>query len=275
MLPRRLRHILHPLSVLAIALVSGGAPTIDDETNPPAPGFNAAASDKEAIALADATMRAMGGRAAWDRTRTLTWNFFGLRRHVWDKHTGHLRVEYVDRESGAPVPVLMNLNTGEGRVWHDRREITDEKTLAAMLEHARSAWVNDSYWMFMPYKLKDTGVTLKYVGRRTTTEGEEAEVIQLTFEQVGDTPENKYLVYIDPESKLVVQWDFYRRASDDEPAMSTPWTSWRRYGEILLSDSRGGNRVHTDVGVADQLPQRVFKTPDPIDVATLFGMNRN
>ena len=37
--------------------------------NPPAEGFNAAGSDAKAMELADRTMDAMGGRAAWDSVR--------------------------------------------------------------------------------------------------------------------------------------------------------------------------------------------------------------
>ena len=40
--------------------------------NPPAQGFNATDSDPQAIALADAAMAAMGGRANWDATRYIT-----------------------------------------------------------------------------------------------------------------------------------------------------------------------------------------------------------
>src|SRR2546421_138000 len=58
------------------------------EENPPAPGFDRAGSDPRAVAIADRTMRAMGGRRAWDQTRYISWRFFGKRLHVWDKWTG-------------------------------------------------------------------------------------------------------------------------------------------------------------------------------------------
>ena len=53
--------------------------------NPPAEGFNAAASDDKAIALADQVMEKMGGRKNWDNTRYLHWNFFGRRTLLWIK----------------------------------------------------------------------------------------------------------------------------------------------------------------------------------------------
>ena len=109
----------------------------------------------------------------------------------------------------------------------------------------------------MPYKLKDTGVTLRYRGLEATEDGRPAEVVELTFEDVGVTPQNKYEVWIDQESRLVTQWAFYRDAADAEPRFTGPWTNWQRHGPILLSDGRG-ERGHTGVAVFDELPESVF-----------------
>ena len=162
----------------------------------------------------------------------------------------------------------MNLHDGTGRAWRDGEEITDADALAGMLENGESAWINDSYWLVMPYKLKDSGVTLKHAGSGTMEDGRPAEILQLTFEGVGRTPENKYLVYVSGDTGLVEQWDFYATADDEEARFQTPWHNWQRHGEILLSDSRGENG-HTDVAVFDQLPDSVFTDPSPIDWSNL------
>ena len=202
------------------------------------PQFNLEESDEEAIEIADQVMVELGGRQAWDETRYLTWSCFWRRRHVWDKQTGDLRVEGVDRETERPYLVLMNLNTRQGRVWKNGDTVTDPEELDAMLEYGESVWINDSYWMFMPYKLKDSGVTLKYLGSAEMLDGRQAEVLQLTFQAVGRTPENKYLVYVADDTGLVEQWDYYENADDEGPQFSSPWHNWQRYGQILLSDNR-------------------------------------
>ena len=46
-----------------------------------------------------------------------------------------------------------------------------------MLDDAHGAWINDSYWLVMPYKLLDPGVRLRHLGERTTSEGETADVL--------------------------------------------------------------------------------------------------
>ena len=232
--------------------------------NPAAPGFNAADSDPKAIALADEVMAAMGGRANWDATRYITWRFFGFRLHVWDKWTGDIRFEQGD------LTVLMNIHSKEGRAFVAGAEISDPDTLAAKLDHGYRAWINDSYWLVMPYKLKDSGVTLRYRGLEATEDGRPAEVLELTFKDVGVTPQNKYAVWIDQESRLVTQWAFYREATDAEPGFTGPWTNWQRHGSILLSDGRG-ERQHTDVAVLDKLSRKAFTSPDPLDCSCLLG----
>ena len=111
--------------------------------NPPAEGFDLDGSDPRAIELADAVMERMGGRAAWDATRFVTWNFFDRRRHFWDKRAGDVRVEGADRETGVPYLVLMNLHSLEGRAWRDGEEVSGEE-LEELLDLGESAWINEA-----------------------------------------------------------------------------------------------------------------------------------
>jgi hypothetical protein len=225
--------------------------------NPPLPGFDQAGSDPEAIALADQTMERMGGRQNWDATRYITWRFFGKRLHVWDKWTGDIRVE---ADGGT---VLMNIHTKKGKAWKNSAEITNSDALQQALDGAYKAWINDSYWLVMPYKLKDSGVTLKYLGAGHTEDERAADILELTFKEVGVSPQNKYHVYIDQQEKLVTQWDFYPTTDTAEPRFKGSWANWQTYGKILLSDNRG-ERGHSGVAVFDELPQRVFTHPDPV-----------
>jgi hypothetical protein len=247
----------HVAVAVLSALLAGTAH--GQSENPPQPGFDLEGSDAEATAVADEVMKALGGRTAWDRTRVVTWSFFGRRTHVWDKHTGNLRFD--DGET----LVLMNLNSKQGRAWKQGEEVEDPAALQELLTGAESAWINDSYWVFMPYKLKDTGVTLKYLGEKQTQVGAQADVLELTFKDVGRTPENKYHVYVDKETRLVSQWDFYAKASDPEPRFQVPWEGWKKSGAILLSADRG-EREHENLTCLENVPDLVFESPDPVDV---------
>lgn len=203
--------------------------------NPAAPGFNTAESDAKAIAIADQVMHAMGGRKAWDETCGVAWTFFNRRKLVWDKAAGVCQIEWLNR----PLTVSVDLNTGKGKVLMDGVAQTEPDTLAKYLDMGKKVWINDAYWLFMPFKLKDSGVTLKYVGKGKTDAGEAADVLQMTFSGVGVTPENKYHVWVDEKSHLVTQWAYFPKFSDEKPALQNPWGDYARYGKILLSGTRG------------------------------------
>ncbi|HSD27481.1 MAG TPA: hypothetical protein VLL75_09255, partial [Vicinamibacteria bacterium] len=143
------------------ALVSGTGGEAAAET---------AASDKTAVAIADKVMTALGGQKAWEGTRFLRFDFavdregktLFSRSHTWDKWTGRYRLEGRTRE-GDPFVVLMNINSKEGDAWRKGRKLEGEAR-RKQLEEAFEAWTNDTYWLLMPYKLRDPGVNLSMAG---------------------------------------------------------------------------------------------------------------
>lgn len=222
--------------------------------NPAAEGFNEAGSDKEAIAWADAIMRAQGGRQAWDNTRYIGWNFFGRRELLWDKETGLVRIE-VPADSSV---YLINIQQDTGRVKLNGRMVTDPEQLKQAVDRGKQIWVNDSYWLLMPFKLKDSGVSLSYVGKDTMPGGSEAEVLEMRFAGVGYTPDNKYRVYVDPADSLVKAWAYYEKAEMDTPNFITPWTDYQRYGQLQLSGNRGERQI-SNIRVAQEMEERLFQ----------------
>ena len=215
-------------------------------------------ADAKASELAEKTMMAMGGWDQWEQTRFIAWTFFGRRHHVWDKHSGDIRVETPEKEQ----VILMNVHTKEGRAWEKGEPVEDETALATLLDFGYKVWINDAYWLVMPYKLRDPGVTLTYTREDKTEAGEEAQVLTMTFQDVGVTPENKYEVFIDKKDFLVKQWSFFPKAEDSEPRFSTPWADWRTYGSIKLSGNRGKAQLD-DIAVFNTLPTTVFSDPAP------------
>jgi len=151
----------------------------------------------------------------------------------------------------------MNLNSGEGRVFVDGQPVTDEATKAKDLARAKSIWINDSYWLVMPYKLLDPGVTLRDVGQRKLSDGSPADVIALTFEGVGDTPRNKYEVFVAQDDRHVEQWAYFQDRDDAEPKFTAPWTGWHEVGGIQLCGGRGPDREITAIAVLDEPPAKL------------------
>ncbi len=259
-----------PVIVVFAMLFSCNTPSTESTTieeeygNPPAEGFNLVGSDPKAIDIANEVMVALGGRKNWDMVHHIHWNFFGARQLTWDKHTGDVRIETPSQE----LTMLININSKIGRAMKAGREITDADTLQQLINGAYSAWVNDSYWLLMPYKLKDSGVALKYIGEDTTQLGENAELLMLTFQGVGVTPQNKYHVWVSDESKLVNQWAYFPNATDTIPRFVNPWKDWTKHGEIMLSGDRGERQI-TDIMVFDELPEIIYTDFLPVDFSSL------
>lgn len=227
---------------------------VSGHANPPAEGFNIALSDPAAIELADSVMHAQGGRAAWDQTRFISWNFFGRRNLIWDKQEARVRIESL----ADSTIYLLNMKTGTGRVRVKNTELTEADTLGKMLKRAERIWINDSYWLVMPFKLKDSGVTLKYLGEDTLQTGGFCNVLQLTFENVGSTPENKYHIYVDRKDNLVKQWAYFEKATQDTASAIWPFDNYKQYGKILLSADRSDGKGPREVSVRDALPDALF-----------------
>lgn len=226
------------------------------ETNPAAEGFDMAGSDKQAIEIADEVMEAMGGRANYDATRYLSWNFFGSRTHIWDKHSGDVRIE--NKKNGELF--LFNINSMEGKAFVKGEEIQEADSLAKMMKKGKSAWINDAYWLVMPFKLKDSGVSLTYVGEDTTQAGVSADVLELVFKSVGVTPQNKYRVWVEKSPRLITQWAFYANREDSEARFVTPWINYEQHGNILLSGNRGERKL-TDIKVSEEMDAATFTQP--------------
>jgi hypothetical protein len=239
---------------LAFAAACAG-PKAASSDNPPAQGFNAAASDAKAIAIADEVMMAMGGRKAWDETRYISWHFFGRRKLIWDKHAGLCRIEWLNR----PLQVMVNLNDQTGKVLLDQKEQTHPDSLAKYLDLGKKVWINDSYWLVMPFKLKDSGVTLRYLGVADTETGAASDLLQLSFAGVGVTPDNKYHVWVDKKTRLITQWAYFAKFSQEKPDIVNAWSDYKPCGKILLSSERGARGSLAPVEVMDVLPAGIFE----------------
>ena len=213
------------------------------DVNTAAEGFDQKNSDVKAIAIADKVMLAMGGRKAYDATKILKWNFFGSRKHIWNKHTGDVVIES-EKDN---YTMKMNIHDMSGEVFMNGENMTEPDSLKKYLEKGKNMWINDSYWLVMPYKLKDTGVRLYYVGEEIT-DTTNFDILELRFNGVGNTPQNKYQVYVDKDTELIEKWAFYREAQDTVAAFVTPFTGYKKYGNILLSGDRGNYQL-TEIGV--------------------------
>jgi hypothetical protein len=155
------------------------------------------------------------------------------------------------------MKILLNINDDTGRVLMRGEEMVHPDSVEKYVKRGKGIWINDSYWIFMPFKLKDSGVTLSYFDADTLKNDMACDVLQLTFEGVGNTPQNKYHVWVDCSDHLVKQWAFYRRNDMDQPNFVNPWNGYQKYNSILLSGNRGEREI-TDIEVFDHMDKSVF-----------------
>ncbi len=218
---------------------------------------------------------AYGGPEAWSALPYLRFDFAtGTEddrqvhgRHFWDRMTGEYRVEMPEGEDSVYV-ALFNVNTQEGNVYLNGSEVDDERA-AELLEGAHRRFINDTYWLLMPVKLFDPGVTRTYLPDSSNAEHD---VLQLSFGEVGLTPGDQYWVYVDKETGLVDQWAFRLQSHpSDHVPQKIRWadntTFDTPHGEVVLSQQkpRDGSVLYTDnVDVPTEAPEGVFTDPQPM-----------
>jgi hypothetical protein len=261
------RAILITLVLPAVALLAGRpAPAGQVEPVVAAAGA-AAAGDRQALAVADATLAAMGGQAAWDAAHFLRFTFDGRRTHYWDKWTGRHRLEGTTA-AGEKYVVLENVISRQGSAYVDGKPPAPERA-SQLVAGAYGAWINDTYWLLMPYKLRDPGAHLAYAGR-PRIDGREYDEISVTFGPVGLTPGDRYWAWFDRDTHLLDRWAY---RLEDEPRDATPtvwlWQGWHRYGQIMLAPHRlqPASREKLELSallVAVAMPDAVFTSPAPV-----------
>jgi hypothetical protein len=151
--------------------------------------------------------------------------------------------------------VIQNLADKTGQVWLNGQPVQGERA-KELLENAYGAWINDTYWLLMPYKLKDPGVTLSYAGEEKG-DGGTWDKLLLTFDSVGLTPKDKYWVYVNRDSHLVDRWDYVLKG-EKVPPTTWEWKKWDRHGKVMYSSER----VNAKEGRKILLP--VFDTPETV-----------
>jgi hypothetical protein len=172
--------------------------------------------------LAREVWRASGGEN-WQNVQQIRFTFvvadqekeLARVQHEWDLVAGTDRVRWRDKEGNEKTATVNLANPpadGDGKAAYAR-------------------WVNDSYWLLAPLKVLDPGVKLSQEGTKELN-GVEHELLRLSFEQVGLTPNDQYVLYIHPETKLVSAWDYI---PNEEKVMHSTWEDYQQFGGLKLA----------------------------------------
>ncbi len=171
----------------------------------------------QAEQLAKKVWQASGG-PAWSRVQTIDFTFavekdgktVARAEHHWDVPAQTDEVKWKGKD------VTVNL-------------ADPGKSEDAQAAFAR--WTNDSYWLLMPLKLRDRGLQLAYEGTKEM-DGAKREVLRLSFDQVGLTPNDNYRLYIDPASARVASWDYMPKPGESRHGT---WEDYAQSGGLTLA----------------------------------------
>src|SRR5678810_365745 len=221
----------------------------------------------------------MGG-PAWAKTRYLKFSFVVKRgearpvqrTHYWDKATQRSRMEGPSKD-GKPVVAVVDHTTKQGQATLDGQLLFDADA-KKYTDIAFGTLINDTYWLFTQFKLKDPGVRLRYEGELKAGPIT-YDKIQLSFDDgIGLTSKDKYWLYVNRSSHVIERWSYVLQGS---PANASPtawdWTDWTDIAGMKLATRKtqpGGEVeiVLENVRVFDTLPDAVFTSTAPVDQAT-------
>lgn len=202
-------------------------------------------ADAASAAVVTQLTDAMGGQKTWDDLPYFRFDFVAVRdgkeiarfRHWWDKRLGRCRVEGPD-DKGRNVAAIFNLSDKKGRSFTDGIVDSDSANIAAIINMGYERWVNDTYWVIMPFKLRDPGAILKHERTERTEDGIEYDILGLSFEQgTGLTPSDHYWIYVNRGTHLIDKWE-YVLTGQKPPPQSASWEGWTSVGPLKLSLAR-------------------------------------
>jgi hypothetical protein len=159
----------------------------------------------------------------WSKVKEIDFNFVVEQEgkplftaaHRWNLAAGTDSVKWKDKQ-GEEHDVMANLTkpATEG----------EEKD-------AYARWVNDSYWLLAPLKIRDQGVKVEAGGPKDLN-GTSMETINLSFGNVGLTPSDRYVFYIDPQTKLPKAWDYIPQSGN---GLQATWEKYQNFGGLNLA----------------------------------------
>jgi len=235
-------------------ILSGCSDKQNSNVIPPNSTHPKATGDQFAIDLAQKVINESGGLDQWNKIPFLSFDYFGRRYWYWDKIHNTYRVESEIRN----FRIAGKLDGSETHLWLRGALNNQPDTLSKYKDFAYKAWINDTYWLIFPFKLLDPGVHLRYLGECMADSIIQAKCIELTFDNVGVTPENKYIAYIDTLKNEIIYWDYFENKEDSLPALSNSWYNYRKYGNVKIAGGRGDDSIR-EIKTPSELPKEIFE----------------
>ena len=296
----------------------------------PGAALSATHQDPKALAVVEALEKTIAPDNGWSKAGGLRFTFSVVKdgatvtevHHSWNVWSGQYRVDWKTKEGdqrmalfnvgakGKQGEAYMRLNqvnegqastgTPDGQAAPARKPRPDvaewTRTPPAMerqvLETGYGRFINDTYWLLMPLKMRDPGVNLDYDGEKKIDK-QTYDVLKLTFDDVGQTPGDTYWVYVNRDTHLIDRWEYILEgeaakkdekkedekkgelkegASSKTEAPSPPqrtlwiWKEWQTFGPVKLATTKtmadgSMSIVLKNVQVLPSMPDNEFQLP--------------
>ena len=204
---------------------------------------------------------AYGGHDAFARTRTLAFDFVSYEDGVEKARFHHVmalaggpclyetdattfaRSPFLDDQTHSWKPIGLTLPAGRLTAKVDRVHRTGdvrvdgEPQSPELVRRVVERINNDSFWLLLPFQLRDPGVRLTESGPVTLPEGRPAVALSLAFgTDAGATPADRWTMFVDPASARILKTrvDLQNSASFVE----AEWDGSVETGGLDLADRR-------------------------------------
>lgn len=290
-----------------------------------APAIAGTHQDPKALAVVDAVEKAIAPDNGWSKVGGLRFTFSVVKdgktlaevHHVWDVRSGQYRVDWSSKEGDQRLAIFnVGAKGRQGEAYmRGERTVTGAPATPAtpatrpprppgmagwlkapdlvarqMLETGYGRFINDTYWLLMPLKMKDPGVNLDYDGEKTI-DTKTYDVLKVTFDQVGLTPGDTYWVYVNRDTHLIDRWEYVLEgdaakpkepkeeakgssgsasAKDESPKAPQRtlwiWKEWQSFGPVKLATVKtmgdgSTSIVLKNVDVLPSMEEKEFRPP--------------
>lgn len=210
---------------------------------------------------------AYGGHDAFERTRTLAFDFVSYEDGVEKARFHHVmalgggpclyetdattfaRSPFLDDDTHSWKPIALSLPPGRltAKVDRVRRtgdvRVNGQQQPTDLIRRVVERINNDSFWLLLPFQLLDPGVRLAEPSSVTLPDGRAAVALSLGFgAEAGATPADRWTVFVDPASARILKTRV--ELQNSASFVEAEWSGSVKAGRLDLADQRTiGKRV--------------------------------
>jgi hypothetical protein len=205
MVKKIVKFLLYIALFLAVIVIAGYF--IMDEPVPDGTKGN------EAELLADEMLNALN-KNGYDSLKLIEFSYEGIHHYQWNKLDNTVNVKWDEQD------IFLNLNN-------------DVHSYSLLELKAYEYFINDSFWLVAPFKVRDAGVI------RSTVDVSNARGLLVTYTSGGVTPGDSYLWIIDSRG-FPSAWKLWT-SNIPLGGVKFGWEGWEKQNGVWFSTVHNGN----------------------------------